>query len=161
MLPADFKDEVKYKVRGFGYNFILRFPGRDEAELALKMFERDKPEYTDKMDGKRYPLRFHRDKPRFVRSRDKVVGNLWQPMRKAIIESKKHDEFKLGQSNGTLYVIDDDIPTRLFTISRVDKDDDDEPWQVKPMLENLATYGVDEDTARRLAEAAPIRIFRP
>ena len=58
-------------------------------------------------------------------------------------------------------MIADDIPTRLFTISRVDKDDDDEPWQVKPMLENLATYGVDEDTARRLAEAAPIRIFRP
>jgi hypothetical protein len=113
-------DEVDIIVRGFGRNFAIKFMSSDLARDFREEARDSNHAWTDPRDKDIHPLKFHSDKPLFVRLRDRIFAYLWNKVLPKVLAV--HPHAKLGQSRGKLWSIVDDCPLALFA-SRPDPED--------------------------------------
>jgi hypothetical protein len=114
------EEDVEVIVRGFGRSFAIQFATQDLARDFREEARDAQHAWVDPRDKLSHPLRFHGDKPLFVRLRDRVFAHLW---RKVLPKAHaKHPDAKLGQSRGKLWIIVNDCPYSVFS-SRPEPDD--------------------------------------
>jgi hypothetical protein len=101
-------------------------------------------------DGDEHDLRTAPDVPIAVRNKGRVLGELWKlvlPHIEALPD--KPTDFKLGCSNGKLFIIAGDRPQALFSAVT-----DDAGLSLVPHDKNLAKYHISAALAAAWADSA-------
>jgi hypothetical protein len=151
-LPPDLRSGAKSGAPGFGTAVYIDYPlGTPMApikaallDLALK--------HTDDA-GEEHSLRITPDQPLAVRHKGRVLGELWklvEPYLTGLPAASRPKDFKLGNSNGKLFLVLDHRPLELFATSF----DDLGNMNVTPNLANLGKYQIDDTMAQSWAAAA-------
>jgi hypothetical protein len=152
-VPDLIRNKAVIRGVGFGVSTSIVFPTKDDADEAHRFMQEHHEDFYNKDTAETLPLRAVKDKPLFVRSRDRVLGGLWQKVNSHLLNTKQFAEFKLGQSNGKLFLIVEEVPKELFRITTI-KVDSDARYEVSPNSSNLLKIGIQSTTASAWAEAA-------
>ena len=112
-MPPNMQESVRVGAPGFGAAVFLDC--HDERVLHFtKDFLSGKSLKHRDSNGKEQAIRIGRDLSLPIRHRAKVLGELWTSVDQHMKTSLPGDEYKLGTSNGQLFLIRGDRPTQLF-----------------------------------------------
>jgi hypothetical protein len=123
-----------------------------EALNTLKL------KHTDEA-GQEHLLRISSDLPLAVRHKARVLGELWKLVEayvSGLPAAKQPKDFKLGNSNGKLFLIQGHRPLALFELSF----DDHSNMHINPHLTNLSKLQISDDMARSWAASAVRSVAR-
>jgi hypothetical protein len=112
-LPVELRRDAKAGAPGFGAVVYLDFPpgtnmGRVKTEITKLHLK-----HTD-ADNEQHSLRTAPDVPVSVRHRGRALGALWKLVQPHLDSLTDMQDYKLGNSNGKLFVIQGDRPAKLF-----------------------------------------------
>jgi hypothetical protein len=147
-LPVDLQAGAKAGAPGFGAVVYVDFPPGTEMGRVKKAMTDQNLEHTDDK-GEKHKLRTAPDVPLGVRHRGRVLGELWKLLEPHLARHLEGQEFKLGNSNGKLFLIQSDRPLELFRTTS-----DSTSLQVHPNSANLAKISVDSALASTWVESA-------
>jgi hypothetical protein len=151
-LPSELRSGAKTGAPGFGPAVYIDYPISTkvapikEALVALSLTHTDE-------NGGVHALRISSDLPLAVRHKGRVFGELWklvEPHLSALPANVKPKDFKLGNSNGKLFVVLEHRPVELFATSL----DDSGTLHLTPNLTNLTKFQIDEGLAQSWATSA-------
>jgi hypothetical protein len=145
-LPAELRTGAKTGAPGFGTAVYIDYPTTTRVAPIKEALSALDLKHTDET-GKEHPLRITSDIPIAIRHKGRVLGELWktvEPHLSDLPTSVKPKNFKLGNSNGKLFLILNHRPIELFATSI----DDLGTMHVTPHVTNLAKYQIDEAMAQ-------------
>jgi hypothetical protein len=151
-LPPDLRGVAKTGAPGFGSAVFLDFPdGTLMNPIKSALIDMDL-KHTDE-SGVEHSLRISTDQPLEVRHKGRALGELWklvEPHLSGLPAASRPTGFKLGSSNGKLFLVLNNRPIELFSTYI----DDRGAMHINPNLDNLGKYQVDEAMAQSWACAA-------
>jgi hypothetical protein len=145
-LPLELRTGAKTGAPGFGtavyidYRITTRVAPIKATLVDLNLKHKDE-------SGTEHSLRITSDIPLAIRHKGRVLGELWklvEPHLSALPAAVKPNDFKLGNSNGKLFLILDHRPLELFSTAT----DDIGTLHVTPHAINLKKYQVDDAMAQ-------------
>jgi hypothetical protein len=151
-LSPELRVGAKTGAPGFGPSVYIDFPLDARIAEIKDALNKLKLQHTDE-DGKVHALRISSDLPLAVRHKARVLGELWKLVEahlSALPVGTKPKDFKLGNSNGKLFLILGHRPLELFSTSI----DDQGTLHLNPNLANLNKFQISDDMARSWASAA-------
>jgi hypothetical protein len=145
-LPADLQVGAKTGAPGFGSAVYIDYPASTRVAPIRSALQELKLKHTDE-GGNEHLLRIHPDIPLAVRHKGRVLGELWkvvEPHIANLAPAIRPSNYKLGNSNGKLFLILDHRPLELFA-THVDGQG---TLHVTPHVTNLKKFNIDEAMAQ-------------
>jgi hypothetical protein len=145
-LPADLQAGAKTGAPGFGSAVYIDYPANTRVASIRTALQELNLKYKDE-NGTEHQLRILPDIPLVVRHKGRVLGELWkvvEPHLSDLEPALRPANFKLGNSNGKLFLILDHRPLELFATSV----DGQGTLHVTPHVANLKKYNIDEAMAQ-------------
>jgi hypothetical protein len=145
-LPPALQEGAKSGAPGFGSAVYVDYPSSTRVAPIRTALQALNLKHVD-ADGKEHLLRIHPDIPLAVRHKGRVLGELWkmlEPHLGNLGPDIRPKNFKLGNSNGKLFLILDHRPLELFA-TQVDGQG---TLHVTPHTVHLKKYEVDEAMAQ-------------
>jgi hypothetical protein len=145
-LPPALQEGAKTGAPGFGSAVYVDYPTSTRVAPIRTALQELNLKHVD-ANGKEHMLRIHPDIPLAVRHKGRVLGELWkmvEPHLGNLGPANRPKNFKLGNSNGKLFLILDHRPLELFA-TQVDGQG---TLHVTPHVEHLKKYEVDEAMAQ-------------
>jgi hypothetical protein len=158
-LPPDLRVGAKSGAPGFGPSVYIDFPLDARIAVIKDALTKLALKHTDE-HGKVHALRISSDLPLAVRHKARVLGELWKLVEahlSTLPADSKPKDFKLGNSNGKLFLVMGHRPLELFNTSA----DDHGTLHINPNLANLNKFDVSESMARSWATSAGRSAARP
>jgi hypothetical protein len=153
-LPADLKDKAKAGAPGFGAVVYMDFPlGTDMGRVRRAIADMNLTHEDEQKNV--HKLRAAPDVPLAIRHRGRLLGELWKLVEPHLLQHFKSKDFKLGNSNGKLFLIDGDRPTELFRTSMEGNN-----LQVLPHEANLLKFSVQPAQAGAWIDSASRAAYR-
>jgi hypothetical protein len=145
-LPPELRTGAKTGAPGFGTAVYIDYPVTTRvAPIKAALADLDL-KHTDE-SGTEHSLRITSDIPLAIRHKGRVLGELWKTVEPHLADlpaAVKPKDFKLGNSNGKLFLIIDHRPLELFATSL----DDLGSLHVAPHTTNLKKYQIDDAMAQ-------------
>jgi hypothetical protein len=151
-LPPELRAGAKTGAPGFGPAVYIDFPPDSRIAVIKDALVKLSLKHTDE-GGKVHPLRISSDLPLAVRHKARVLGELWKLIEAHLTSHPSCSSlsgFKLGNSNGKLFLITGPRPIELFSTSV----DDHGTLHINPNLTNLNKYEISDAMARSWATSA-------
>jgi hypothetical protein len=151
-LSPDLRVGAKTGAPGFGPAVYIDFPLDARIAVIKDALNKLELKHTDE-DGKVHALRISSDLPLAVRHKARVLGELWKLVEAHLSDlpvGSKPKDFKLGNSNGKLFLVLGHRPLELFSTSV----DDQGTLHLNPNLANLTKFQITEAMARSWASSA-------
>jgi hypothetical protein len=145
-LSPDLQAGAKTGAPGFGSAVYIDYPSSTRVAPIRTALQELSLKHVDE-NGKEHMLRIHPDIPLAVRHKGRVLGEIWKTVEPHIGNlgsGLRPKNYKLGNSNGKLFLILDHRPLELFA-TQVDGQG---TLHVTPHLENLKKYEIDEAMAQ-------------
>jgi hypothetical protein len=158
-LPPDLRAGAKTGAPGFGPSVYIDFPPDSRIAVVKDALAKLSLKHTDE-GGKVHSLRISSDLPLAVRHKARVLGELWKLVEAHLSSHPSCSSlsgFKLGNSNGKLFLITGPRPLELFSTSA----DDHGTLHINPNLANLNKFEISEPMARSWATSAACSAARP
>ena len=137
---------------GFGTAVYIDYPA-DTLMIPIKAALIDLDLRHRDEAGEEHRLRVTTDQPLAIRHKGRVLGELWKQVEEHLSElpaDTRPRNFKLGNSNGRLFLVLNHRPTELFATAT----DDLGNLSVVPNRDNLMKYKIDEALAQSWAASA-------
>jgi hypothetical protein len=147
-LPAPLKATARAGAPGFGAVVYVDFPAGTDMAKVKKAINEMNLEHEDENKTK-HKIRTAPDVPLAFRHRGRVLGELWKLLQPHLDAQDDCEGYKLGNSNGRLFLIAGDRPSELFSSTMEGKD-----LHVTPNEKNLAKVKVTMAQAAAWIEAA-------
>jgi hypothetical protein len=151
-ISPDLRGGAKPGAPGFGPVVYIDYPpGTLMAPIKAALLDLDL-KHTDDA-GQEHSIRVTSDQPLAVRHKGRVLGELWklvEPYLNGLPTATRPKNFRLGNSNGKLFLVLDHRPLELFATTF----DDFGTMHVTPNMANLGKYKVDDAMAQSWATAA-------
>jgi hypothetical protein len=135
-LPQHLRPNARSGAPGFGAVVYIDFPAGTDMGKVKTAIQDMNLTHTD-ANNETHKIRTAPDVPLALRHRGRVLGELWKLVQPHLDTQVNCSGYKLGNSNGRLFLISGDRPTELFS-STVE----DSGLQVTPNEKNLAKYGI-------------------
>jgi hypothetical protein len=145
-LPAEYRTGAKTGAPGFGPAVYIDYPADTRIAPIKEALTNLNLKHTDEA-GQEHSLRISSDLPLAVRHKGRVLGELWKLVEPHVADlpaATRPKDFKLGNSNGKLFLILEHRPLELFASSV----DDQGTLHVNPNLTNLNKINVNEAMAQ-------------
>jgi hypothetical protein len=158
-LPPDLRAGAKTGAPGFGPSVYVDFPPEARISVIKDALVKLSLKHTDEA-GKVHSLRISSDLPLAVRHKARVLGELWKLVEAHLSSHPSCSSlsgYKLGNSNGKLFLILGPRPLELFNTSA----DDHGTLHINPNLDNLNKFEISEAMARSWATSAASSAARP
>jgi hypothetical protein len=153
-LPAHLRTNARSGAPGFGAVAYIDFPsGTPMGQVKTAIHEMNLT-HTDDLN-ETHKIRTAPDVPLAVRHRGRVLGELWKLVQPHLDLQADCVGYKLGNSNGRLFIVLGDRPTELFSSSV-----DDSGLHVTPHEKNLEKYKITADQAAAWITSASKSAFR-
>jgi hypothetical protein len=137
---------------GFGAVVYIDFPTNTMMNPIKNALADLKLSHTDSA-GDLHPLRISADQPLAVRHKGRALGELWklvEPHLAGLPVADRPTDYKLGNSNGKLFLVINNRPAELFSTSL----DDQGNLSITGNEKNLAKYKVNDEMAQSWAASA-------
>jgi hypothetical protein len=151
-LPPELRAGARTGAPGFGPAVYIDYPITTKVAPIKDALNSLKLTHTDEK-GEMHTLRISSDLPLAVRHKGRVLGELWklvEPYLDGLPAAVKPKDFKLGNSNGKLFLVLEHRPVELFATSV----DDSGTLHITPNLANLNKYQINEGLAQSWASSA-------
>jgi hypothetical protein len=151
-LPAELQAGAKTGAPGFGSAVYIDYPTTTRVAPIRTALQEMNLKHTDE-SGNEHMLRIHPDIPLAVRHKGRVLGELWKTVEPHLTNLEpafRPKNFKLGNSNGKLFLILDHRPMELFA-THVDGQG---TLHVTPHVDNIKKYKIDEAMAQAWVASA-------
>jgi hypothetical protein len=151
-ISPDLRVGAKPGAPGFGAAVYVDYPANTYMQPIRNALVDLKLTHTDN-EGASHDIRVSLDQSLEVRHKGRALGELWklvEPHMAGLPPTVRPKDFKLGNSNGKLFLILDSRPLELFATSL----DDQGNLSIVPNDKNLAKYQVKDALAQAWAAAA-------
>jgi hypothetical protein len=158
-LPAELRTGAKTGAPGFGPAVYIDYPLDTRIAPIKEALSNMNLKHKDEA-GQEHLLRISSDLPLAVRHKGRVLGELWKLVEPHVADlpvDVRPQNYKLGNSNGKLFLVLEHRPLELFATSV----DDQGTLHINPNLANLNRFQVTDAMAQSWAASATRSAARP
>jgi hypothetical protein len=149
LLP-DLKAGTHHNIRGPNSICSISFADAALASRAYEIFRTKEVEWEDRVSGFTRTLKFYRDQKYEDRTASRIVSRMWEPTKETIQGNGRwKDDMRLLNTGRRLWVVDQDEPFPLFTVTFTSKD----AYNITVDEKNPTYYGIDQAAVAKIRAA--------